>query len=216
MRKAKTREGAIAGKGEVVLYQTPDGKTALDVRLDQDTLWLSQKQLAVLFQTERSVITKHMGNIFRSGKLDKNSVCSKFAHTAEDGKTYQTAFYSLDAIISVGYRVNSMRGTQFRIWATDVLRDHILKGYSVNKRRLKELRQSLKLVENVRDRYDMTTGQARALMRVVTDYSYALLWTVINGLLLHCFSGSWRKTGHSIAATLPSELQTTPLWPLPS
>ena len=174
MRKAKTREGAVAGKGEIVLYQTSDGKTALDVRLEQDTLWLSQKQLAVLFQTERSVITKHLRNIFRSGELDENSVCAKFAHTAEDGKTYQIAFYSLDATISVGYRVNSIRGTQFRIWATNVLRDHILNGYSVNKRRLKELRQSLKLVENVLDRYDVTTDQAQALMRVVTDYSYAL------------------------------------------
>jgi prophage maintenance system killer protein len=174
MRKIKKREASSPEKGEIIIYQTSDGMAALDVRLEQDTLWLSQKQLAVLFQTERSVITKHLRNIFLSGELDKNSVCAKFAHTAEDRKTYQIAFYNLDAIISVGYRVNSKRGTQFRIWATNVLRDHILKGYSVNKRRLKELRQSLQLVGHVLDRYDVTSDQAKALLRVITDYSYAL------------------------------------------
>jgi prophage maintenance system killer protein len=162
------------GKGEIVLYQSPDGKTALDVHLEGETLWLSQKQLSDLFQTERSVITKHLRNIFRSGELEKNSVCAKFAHTAEDGKVYQTTFYNLDAIISVGYRVNSKRGTQFRIWATNVLRDHIQKGYSVNQRRLKELRQSLRLVGEVLDRYEVDSDQAKALLRVVTDYGYAL------------------------------------------
>jgi len=162
------------GKGEIVLYQAPDGKAALDVRLEGETLWLNQKQLSDLFQTERSVITKHLRNIFRSGELERNSVCAKFAHTAEDGKVYQTTFYNLDAIISVGYRVNSKRGTQFRIWATQVLRDHIIKGYSINQRRLKELRQSLRLVEQVLDHYEVDSDQAKALLRVVTDYDYAL------------------------------------------
>jgi hypothetical protein len=106
----KPDKTSTQGKGEIVLYQSPDGKTSLEVRLDGDTLWLSQKQLSDLFQTERSVITKHLGNIFRSGELERNSVCAKFAHTAEDGKIYQTAFYNLEAIISVGYRVNSKRG----------------------------------------------------------------------------------------------------------
>jgi hypothetical protein len=162
------------GKGEIVLYRSPDGKAALDVHLEGETLWLNQKQLSELFQTERSVITKHLRNIFRSGELERDSVCAKFAHTAEDGKVYQTAFYNLDAIISVGYRVNSKRGTQFRIWATNVLRDHILRGYSVNQRRLKELHQSLRLVEQVLDHYDVDSDQAKALLRVVTDYGYAL------------------------------------------
>jgi hypothetical protein len=120
------------GKGEIVLYQAPDGKAALDVRLEGETLWLNQKQLSDLFQTERSVITKHLRNIFRSGELERNSVCAKFAHTAEDGKVYQTTFYNLDAIISVGYRVNSKRGTQFRIWATNVLREHLVRGFTLN------------------------------------------------------------------------------------
>lgn len=149
--------------GTVVLYRAPDGTVSLDVRIEHDTIWLSQKQMAELFDTERSVITKHLRNIFRSGELERHSVCANFAHTALDGKTYQVGFFNLDAIISVGYRVNSKRGTQFRIWATQVLRDHILKGYSVNERRLKELRQSLKLVGQVLDRYDISSDQAKAL-----------------------------------------------------
>ena len=170
----KIEESNIPGKGEIILYQSPDGKAALDVRLEGDTLWLTQKQISHLFQTERTVITKHLGNIFRSCELEKESVCAKFAHTAEDDKTYQTVFYNLDTIISVGYRVNSKRGTQFRIWATNVLRDHILKGYSANRRRLKELGQSLRVARQVLDRYDVNSDQAKALLHVVTDYAYAL------------------------------------------
>ncbi len=98
--------------GEVVLYREPGGRIELQVRLEADTLWLSQKQIAELLATERSVVTKHLQNVFTSGELRRDSVCAKFAHTAEDGKTYQTMFYSLDAILSVGYRVNSKRGTQ--------------------------------------------------------------------------------------------------------
>jgi len=148
-RKDMLREPAAAyggPGGEVVLYQAPDGTVQLEVRLERDTIWLTQKQMALLFDTERSVITKHLRNIFQSGELDRESVCAIFAHTAADGKTYQTQCYNLDAIISVGYRVNSKRGTQFRIWATQVLRDHILKGYTVNARRLEELKQTIKLV----------------------------------------------------------------------
>ena len=94
----KTKISTSPSKGGIILYQEPNGKTALDVRLEGETLWLTQKQLSELFQTERSVITKHLGNIFRSGELDKLSVCAKFAHTADDGKTYQSTFYNLDAI----------------------------------------------------------------------------------------------------------------------
>ena len=111
-------EAVSAGKGEIVIYRGTKGAPALEVRLEGNTLWLTQKQIAMLFGTERSVITKHLRNVFRDGELERKSVCAKFAHTAEDGKVYQTDFYSLDAIISVGYRVNSVRGTQFRIWAT--------------------------------------------------------------------------------------------------
>jgi hypothetical protein len=96
-------------KGEIVIYQGPEGLPALDVRIQGETVWLTQKQMAALFDTERSVITKHLRNVLKEGELESESVCAKFARTAEDGKVYQTAFYNLDAIISVGYRVNSKR-----------------------------------------------------------------------------------------------------------
>lgn len=162
------------GRGEVVIYGAPDGSVRLEVRLERDTLWLTQKQLSVLFDTERSVITKHLRNICRSGELEQTSVSAEFAHTAADGKSYQVAHYNLDAIISVGYRVNSKRGTQFRIWATSVLRDHILKGYTVNERRLQELRQSLRLVNEILQHHEVSTDEAKALLRVVTDFSLVL------------------------------------------
>lgn len=116
-------------KGNIIIYQPKDNFPALEVRLEEETVWLTQKQISQLFVTERSVITKHINNIFKTNELPKDSVCAKFAHTAEDGKTYQTAFYSLDAIISVGYRVNSIRGTQFRIWATNVLLQAVMQTF---------------------------------------------------------------------------------------
>jgi hypothetical protein len=125
MKKETTIKG---NKGEIVLYRAQGGRTELSVHLEAETLWLTQKQMAELFETERSVITKHIRNIFKTSELKEGSVCAKFAHTATDGKTYQTAFYNLDVIISVGYRVNSVRGTQFRIWATNILKDHLDKG----------------------------------------------------------------------------------------
>ena len=158
----------------VVLYQAADGKVDLSIRLEQDTLWLNQRQMAELFDVERSVITKHIRNIFDINELEEKSTCANFAHIAPRGRAYSTVYYNLDMIISVGYRVNSVRGTQFRIWATQVLREHILRGHTVNERRLKELRQSIRLVANVLEHYDLTTDQAKAMIQVVTDYEKAL------------------------------------------
>ncbi|MBP7274606.1 MAG: virulence RhuM family protein [Kiritimatiellae bacterium] len=160
--------------GEVIIYRAPDGAASLDVRLERETIWLTQKQLSELFKTERSVITKHLRNIFQSGELKRDSVGAFFAHTATDGKTYKVEHFNLDAIISVGYRVNSKRGTQFRIWATGVLRDHILKGYTVHQRRLKELNQAVRLVADVAGRRALTGDEATGLLRVVADYGRAL------------------------------------------
>jgi prophage maintenance system killer protein len=170
----KQKIQASPTKGEIILYQEPNGKTALNVRLEGQTLWLNLNQIASLFDRDKSVISRHLRNIFKTGELERNSVVAFFATTAADSKTYQVEYYNLDAIISVGYRVNSKRGTQFRIWATDILRDHVLKGYSANKRRLKELKQSLKVVSNVLERYQVDSDQAKALLKVVTDYAYAL------------------------------------------
>jgi hypothetical protein len=145
-------------RGEIVIYQAPGGESRLEVRLTGDTLWLTQAQIAELFEKERSVITKHLRNIFSQGELERPSVSAFFAHTAADGKTYQVEYFNLDAILSVGYRVNSRRGTQFRIWATNVPRDHLVRGYSVNKRRRRELRLSLRMVEHALDEVPVSAG----------------------------------------------------------
>ena len=127
---------------QIVLYQ-PDETISLEVKLDteRETVWLTQQQIADLFGTKRPAITKHLSNIFKSGELDQDSVSSILEHTASDGKIYKTQFYNLDAIISVGYRVNSINATVFRRWATNVLRDYLLKGYSVNQQLLAMQRQ---------------------------------------------------------------------------
>lgn len=120
-------------ENEIVLYQ-PNEAVHLEVRMANESVWLTQPQIALLFGVQRPAITKHLRNIFRSGELDEFSVSSILEHTASDGKTYQTQFYNLDAILSVGYRVNSINATMFRKWANNVLKDYLLKGYSVNQR----------------------------------------------------------------------------------
>lgn len=132
----------ITDDSQIVLYQ-PNNSVRLEVKIDaiHDTVWLTQQQIADLFGTKRPAITKHLKNIFNSGELDQKSVSSILEHTAADGKNYKTQFYNLDAIISVGYRVNSINATAFRRWATRVLKDYLLKGYSVNQQLLAMQRQ---------------------------------------------------------------------------
>jgi hypothetical protein len=125
-------------KSEIILYQTEDNQTRLQVRLEGETVWLTQAHMAELFQRERSVITKHIRNIFEEGELVEKAVCANFAQTAADGKTYQTVYYNLDVIIAIGYRVKSHRGTQFRQWATQRLREYIVKGFTLDDERLKQ------------------------------------------------------------------------------
>ena len=118
-----------SSKGEVIVYQAEDGKMKLDVRLENETVWLTQQMMADLFQTTKQNIGQHLKNIFEEGELDQNSVVKNFFTTATDGKNYSTYFYNLDVIISVGYRVKSKQGTQFRIWANRVLKDYLVQGY---------------------------------------------------------------------------------------
>ena len=120
---------ASSNFSDIILYNSPDGNVRVEVNYSDETFWLSQKHMAELFGVDRTVITKHLQNIFITNELEEVSVCAKFAHTAEDGKVYQTNFYNLDAIIAVGYRVNSKQATQFRIWATKTLREYIIKGF---------------------------------------------------------------------------------------
>ena len=123
-------------KNEIILYQTDGLPHHIEVRLDEvnETFWLSLMQIASLFERDKSVISRHLKNIFKDNELDKNSVVAFFATTASDGKTYKVECFNLDAILSVGYRVNSKRGTQFRVWANGVLKDYLMKGYALNQR----------------------------------------------------------------------------------
>lgn len=126
-------------QSNLLMYTTEDGLTKLEATFVNDTVWLSVGQMAEVFQRDRSVIGKHIRNIFKEGELKKESVWAKFAHTADDGKTYQVDYYNLDVIISVGYRVKSLRGTQFRIWATNILKEYMQKGFALDDDRLKRL-----------------------------------------------------------------------------
>jgi prophage maintenance system killer protein len=159
-------------KGQVVLY-----KNRLEVRLEENTVWLTQKQMAELFDTERTVITKHLRNIFNSGELEEKSNVQKM-HIANSDKP--VAFYNLDMIISVGYRVNSKRGTQFRIWATNVLRQHLVSGYTINEKRLKaqqgkilELQETVRLLGNMAHLAGVS-DEAKGIVQIIAEYSRAL------------------------------------------
>ena len=121
------------------MYTTEDGVTKVEVTFDNETVWLSLDQMAELFQRDKSTISRHIKNIFTEGELDRNSVVANFATTASDGKVYRVDYYNLDVIISVGYRVKSLRGTQFRIWATKVLKEYMQKGFVLDDDRLKKL-----------------------------------------------------------------------------
>lgn len=138
---------------QVRIFTSSDGQAQLEVALDQETVWLSQAQMAELFGTKCPAITKHLSNIYKSGELSQESTCSILEHMAEHAQRYRTKHYNLDAIISVGYRVNSGRATQFRQWATQVLKDHLVQGYTLNQRRLTErgieFEQAVQLLQNL-------------------------------------------------------------------
>ncbi len=165
---------------QIVIYQTEDGQTQVDVRLENETVWLTQKQIAELFGTKRPAITKHLKNIYASEELDKNSTCSILEHMGNDGKqTYSTKYYNLDVILSVGYRVNSKNATRFRQWANKVLKQYLIKGYAVNERMRKEqigeLRQLVGMLgRTIQNQPLLSNDETNALFEVVTDYTYAL------------------------------------------
>ena len=144
----------VMSQSNIIMYTTEDGITKVEVTFDQDTVWLSIDQMSELFQRDKSVIGKHIRNIFKEGELVKEAVWAKFAYTASDGKTYQVDFYNLDVIISVGYRVKSLRGTQFRIWASNILKEYMRKGFALDDERLKNLGGGgyfKELLERIRD-----------------------------------------------------------------
>lgn len=171
---------AMTESGQIEIYQTDDGQTQIQVRLEKDTLWLSQAQMSELFETDQSGIARHLKNIFETGELIKDSVYAKFAYTAKDGKQYKTNFYSLDAIISVGYRVNSKKGTRFRIWATQRLREYLVQGYSINQQRFSqnaaELEQALALIRKAAQAPSLASDMGRGLVDIMGRYTQTFLW----------------------------------------
>lgn len=128
---------------EITIYKTEEGRTEIQVKLENDTVWLNLMQLTDLFDRDKSVISRHINNIFKEKELPRVSVVAKNATTALDGKTYQVEYYNLDVIISVGYRIKSQRGTQFRIWANKILKDYLIKGYSINENQLRQQNEQL-------------------------------------------------------------------------
>ena len=168
-------------KSEIKIYKTTEGKTSIEVKLEKDTVWLNLNQIIDLFDRDKSVISRHLSNIFKEKELHKDSVVAKIATTANDGKVYKVSYYNLDVIISVGYRIKSQRGTQFRIWANKILREYLIKGYSINEKRLeqkteqlKELQNSVKILGNVLKYKVLSNNESTGLLKIISDYAYAL------------------------------------------
>ncbi len=166
-----------AAASEFLLYTTGDGDSEIDVRLIDDTVWLSIDQMAELFQRDNSVISRHIRNVFNEGELEASAVVAKYATTASDGKTYDVAYYNLDVIISVGYRVKSLRGTQFRIWATQRLRDYIVKGFVLNDARFKQ--------GDGRDYFEELLARIRDIRASEKVFHHKVLDLVANRVWLH-------------------------------
>lgn len=168
----------------IVIYQTNDGETSIDVKFQDETVWLSQTQMAELFQRDRTVIGRHINNIFKEGELEESLVCAKFASTKAYGRREgftqktETILYNLDVIISVGYRVKSQQGTQFRIWANKILKQYLLQGYAINERisaqKYDDLSQLVKVLGRTIQNQEKLTEDSRSLFDVVVDYAYAL------------------------------------------
>ena len=165
------------GESQIIIYQTPDGNTQLDVKLDGETVWINRQQMADLFDRDIKTIGKHINNALKE-ELNNISVVAKFATTATDGKTYRVEYYNLDMVISVGYRVKSNRGIQFRIWANKVLKEYLVKGFVVNQqakvKQLQEALDSIKVLTGIATRSESVKEQAGDILQVINDYTYAL------------------------------------------
>ena len=165
---------------KIIIYQTEDGQTQIDVRLENETVWLTQAQMAELFDKDRTVIGRHIRNIYKEEELEQNITCAKFAHMGSEGdQRYEYTAYNLDVIISVGYRVNSKRGVKFRQWANRVLKEYLIKGYAVNdrirKEQIGELRQLVGMLgRTIQNHSLLSNDETNALFEVVTNYTYAL------------------------------------------
>ena len=167
-------------ENQIEIYQSNIG-IQIEVKFEHETIWLSQSQIADLFQRDRTVITKHINNIFKEGELDEVVVCANFAHTTKhgaiEGKTQDaiTKCYNLDVIISVGYRVNSKQGTQFRQWATQRLKEYLVKGYAINQKRLDQLQQTIELIQKTGKTDELNISEAKGLLDIITNYTQSFV-----------------------------------------
>ena len=194
---------------QFLLYTAPDGSVKVDVFIKDETVWLTQKALAELFGVQRPAITKHLGNIFASGELAEDSVCSILEHTAGDGKTYAAQYYNLDAIIAVGYRVNSFQATQFRIWATKTLREFLIKGFVLDDERLKQGRQVFgkdyfdELLERIRE---IRASERRFYQKITDIYALAVDYSADAPLTRDFFASVQNKLHWAITGQTAAEL----------
>ncbi|QFR39212.1 hypothetical protein A9Q91_03170 [Candidatus Gracilibacteria bacterium 28_42_T64] len=181
-------------RGDIHIFKKKDGDAEIQVKLENENIWLTQEHISMLFGVQRPAITKHIKNIIKDEELTLESVCSKMEHTANDGKKYQTKFYNLDMILSVGYRVNSKEATSFRIWANKILKDHLIQGYTINKKRiqekgLKELEGSINMIKKALISGDLGKEEALGFLDIITNYTNSWL------LLQKYDEGSLKETG---------------------
>ena len=160
---------------EILIYQNDENQTQIEVQFEGETFWLNRHQLASLFDRDIKTIGKHINNAFEEGELVRESVVANFATTANDGKTYNVENYNLDVIISVGYRVKSKRGTQFRQWATQRLKDYLVKGYSINQKRLEQLEQVVKIVQQSGNNENLQLSEAKGLLEIISNYTQSFI-----------------------------------------
>lgn len=171
-------------KSEIKIYKTEEGKTSIEVKVEKETVWLNQNQLEELFETNRTTINKHILNIYKSGELKEEATCAKIAQVQKEGNRTvkrNIKYYNLDVIIAVGYRVNSKRGTDFRIWANQILKDYLIKGYAINQQRLQKqvkqlnkLKETIKILGHTLEYKELTNDESKGLLKIISDYSYAL------------------------------------------
>ena len=192
---------------EFITFKLQEKSQGIQVRYENETLWMTQKAMAELFDVQRPAITKHLSNIFKEKELDKDSVCSKMEHTAEDGKTYKTDFYNLDAIISVGYRINSLRATQFRRWATGVLKKFTVQGYVLDKERMKngsfiDIDYFDKLLEEIRE---IRVSERRFYQKVTDIYATSIDYDARSPLTLDFFKKVQNKMHYAVSHQTAAE-----------
>lgn len=195
---------------QIIIYQTKDGKTKLQVKFEGETAWLTQEQMAELFDKGRSTITEHINNIFEEGELEKNSVCREFRRTGADSKDYQVKYYNLDVVISVGYRVKSIRGTQFRIWATQRLREYIIKGFALDDERLKQGGSNARYFEELLQRIRDIRSSERNFYQKVTDiYATSIDYRKDDKLTQEFFATVQNKMHYAVHGKTAAEIITS-------